>query len=59
MSRTVYHPTLTRVTRDVPEGDVKAWRAAGWRLTPPTKTAAAETAADEASNDMEGASHGE
>lgn len=51
--RTVYHPTLEGVTHDVSENFVDAWKASGWRLTPP-KTAAAETAADEASTDKEG-----
>lgn len=30
----VYHPTFGTV-REVPAGDVAAWKAAGWRTTPP------------------------
>ena len=52
--RTVHHPEFTDTTVDVPDADVEDWREQGWRLTPPTKTTAAETAADSASNDKEG-----
>jgi len=38
--RTVYHPTLHDVSRDVPDGDVESWRDAGWRLTKPRPSTA-------------------
>jgi hypothetical protein len=47
-TRTVYHPSITGVTRDVEETD--SWKAAGWRLTDPAKTtttAKAESAKSE------------
>ena len=33
--KTIYHPTLPGVSREVSEKDADAWKAAGWRFTEP------------------------
>lgn len=35
--KTIYHPTLAGVVREVPESQAEAWKAAGWRFTPPSE----------------------
>lgn len=67
--RTVHHPTLPGVTRDVDDKHVDDWKAAGWRLTKPRPvdddqadatptTPAAATAADQGQHSDEGENHG-
>lgn len=34
---TVYHPTFTDVSEEVPVDDVESWVEAGWRKTPHKK----------------------
>ena len=33
--KTIYHPTLPGVSREVPEKDAAAWKEQGWRFTEP------------------------
>ena len=33
--KTIYHPTLPGVSREVPEKDAAAWKGQGWRFTEP------------------------
>ena len=48
-TRTVYHPSIAGVTREVEDAD--AWKAAGWRLTDPAaKTTTTAKAADSKSD---------
>lgn len=35
-TRTVHHPYVEGVSREVPSGEVDRWKRAGWRLTEPT-----------------------
>lgn len=34
----LYHPAFEGVVREVPEDNVDAWAALGWRKTPPKST---------------------
>lgn len=49
---TLYHPSLTGITRDVDKSDVDKWTAAGWRKTEPKRLAEARKA-DESTPDAE------
>ncbi|MGG7653502.1 hypothetical protein [Kocuria rosea] len=44
--KTVYHPTLPGVTREVPEDAVKSWRDSGWTVSKPRAWDGAEPAQD-------------
>lgn len=33
--KTIYHPTLTGVSREVRESEASRWKAQGWRYTQP------------------------
>ena len=33
--KTIYHPTLPGVSREVREGEASRWKAQGWRYTSP------------------------
>ena len=47
--KTIYHPTFG-FSRQVPKGDAAAWKAHGWRYTPPNapKAQLADQPSDEA-----------
>ena len=36
-TKTVFHPTLAGVTREVDESTAGSWKDAGWRFTEPGK----------------------
>ena len=59
-TRTVYHPRL-RASREVPAAQIDAWKAQGWRLSPP-KGVADQAHTDEKTTPprpSEGAEHGD